>query len=50
MADIIYLICCGVMGVMCHLCDINMTSLEYWIMVTLVIVPYYCGKYDKGGK
>lgn len=34
------------MGVMCYVCDVWISDWRYWAMVALVIIPYYCGKYD----
>jgi hypothetical protein len=54
MGNKIHLFLCAAMGLMCSICDIHIADWQYWVMIVLVIAPYYCGKYDgkndEGGK
>lgn len=44
MAYVIYLICCGIHGVLMYHLDISWTQWEYWALYALIIVSWICGR------
>ena len=44
MAYVIYLICCGMNGVLMSHLGLSLGRWEYWVSMTLIIVSWICGR------
>lgn len=44
MAFVIYLVCCGMHGVLMSYLDISVAQWEYWISLTILIASWICGR------